>query len=250
MTIRCICVDDEALARKGIEIVLSSYSDFQLVGQYASADELMESFPENIDVLFVDIEMPRCSGFELLEQWPKPLPMVVFVTAYDQYAIRAFESQALDYLLKPIDENRFKKLVNRIREAIGQQKQVLSNREMFLTIEDLKRRVIKQEAEICVKTDDGYFQVKLTDLIYIEAAGDHVCMHFKSNQLITRNTLKKYIVELSELGFYQVHKSIMVNTAHVEQVIKRRFGDYQLVMSNNVELRLSRHYKSAIKSFI
>lgn len=250
MTIRCICVDDEALARKGIEIALSAYPDFKLIGQYSSADHLMENIPEKIDVLFVDIEMPRTSGFEMLEQWPEPLPLVIFVTAYDQYAIRAFENRALDYLVKPIEEERFKKLVERIREMINQQKRVVTADQILQTVSDLKQKIVKQEAEICVKTDNGYFQIKLSDLIYLEAAGDHVCLHFESNQLITRYTLKKYLVELSELGFYQVHKSYMVNAKHVKQVLKRRFGDYDLELSNNTKLPLSRHYNSAIKHFI
>ena len=250
MTIRCICVDDESLARKGIEIALAAYPDFELIGQYSSADHLMENIPEDIDVLFVDIEMPRTSGFEMLEQWPLPLPLVIFVTAYDQYAIRAFENKALDYLLKPIDDERFRNVVERIRIMINQQQRVISADEILQTISDLKKQIVKQEAEICVKTDEGYFQIKLSDLIYLEAAGDHVCLHFESNQLITRYTLRKYLGDLSEHGFYQIHKSFMVNAKHVKQVLKRRFGDYHLELSNGSKLRLSRHYRSAVKNFI
>lgn len=249
MTIRCICVDDEPLARQGIRLALAAYNDFALVAEFAGVEAVLAHKTDNIDVLFVDIQMPRQSGFDLLQQWPGPLPVVIFVTAYDQYAIEAFEQQALDYVLKPIEPTRFARVITRIRESLQQQKTVLNAQQLLLTIDGLKKKVDQQQKQICVKTDEGYFQIKLQDLLYIEAIGDHVCFHINHRQLISRDTLKKYIAALAQDRFYQIHKSFLVNAAHVSEVLKLRFGDSQLVLSNGDKLKLTRHYKSAIGHF-
>jgi len=246
MVIRWLSIDDEALARKGLAMALSLYPDFECIKQYGDVEDLLNDLPKKIDVLFVDIEMPSLSGFELLNIWPEPLPLVVFVTAYDQYAVQAFENQALDYLVKPIKKNRLAQVVERIRQNIRQQKQVSSSEQLLQTINNLKQQMHSNDAEICIKTDDGYFQVKINELLYVEAAGDHICLHFANSHLITRDTLKNFLAKLNEQGFYQIHKSFMVNVSHVKQFTKLRFGDYDLVLSNGHELRLSRNYKSVI----
>ncbi len=246
MIIRWLSIDDEELARKGLAMALSIYPDFECIKQHGNVDDLLNDFPTKIDVLFVDIEMPGLSGFELLNILPKPLPLVVFVTAYDQYAVKAFENQALDYLVKPINKNRLAQVVERIRQNLQQQKQVISSEQLLQTINHLKQQVHSKDAEICIKTDDGYFQVKVNELLYLEAAGDHVCLHFSNSHLITRDTLKNFVARLNEQGFYQIHKSFMVNLSHVKQFTKLRFGDYELVLSNDNKLRLSRNYKSVI----
>ncbi|NQZ82205.1 MAG: response regulator transcription factor [Colwellia sp.] len=246
MAIRWLSIDDEALARKGLAMALSLYPDFECIKQYSDVEDLLNDLPIKIDVLFVDIEMPSLSGFELLNVWPEPIPLVVFVTAYDQYAVQAFENQALDYLVKPIKQNRLGQVVERIRGNLQQQKQATSSELLLQTINNLKQQIHSNEAEICIKTDDGYFQVKVIEVLYLEAAGDHVCLHFANSHLITRDTLKNFLARLNEYRFCQIHKSFMVNLSHVKQFAKLRFGDYELVLSNDIKLRLSRNYKSVI----
>ena len=250
MTIRCISIDDESLARKGLALQLNRYSDFELVGQFSDPQELLINLPVDIDLMFVDIEMPRLNGFDLLKQLPQPLPIIVFVTAYDQYAIRAFENQALDYVLKPIDQRRFEQVIKRVRDIFEQQKQVESSDKLLKTIDELQSQIAQPEPELSVKTDEGYFQIKLNELYYLEAAGDHVCLHFENKQLITRGTLKKYEVQLTEKGFCRIHKSYIVNARKVRQLTKARFGDYQLSLLNGIELRVSRNYKSVLSKFV
>jgi len=249
MTIRCICIDDEPMARKGIAIAIRPFDDFELVAEYSSGEELLNNYPENIDVLFVDIEMPRLNGFELLKQLPQPLPLVVFVTAYDQYAIKAFEAEALDYVLKPIEEDRFAQVITRIQKALEQPNDNQKSNKLLKIVNALQQKLQKDEATLSVKTDDGYFRIKLSDLLYIESVGDHVCFHLINQQLISRNTLKAYVVELAEHGFHQVHKSSLVNGKHVTKLEKLRFSDYQITLSNQTTLRVSRRYKTAIEHF-
>ena len=253
MTIRCICIDDEPLARQGLKLALQSYTNLELVAQYGAADEYLKEVEDQnapeADVLFVDIEMPRMNGFELIEQFPSKLPLIIFVTAYDQYAIKAFEQQALDYILKPILEDRFSQVVERIEKAILQPKAIDEAESLKKKISILKQQINLDVTTLSIKTDEGYFRVKVTDILYIESVGDHVCIHLAQSQLITRNTLKFYAAELSEHGFHQIHKSSLVNIKHVANIKKLRFADYQMTMSNKKELKVSRRYKS-IMDFI
>jgi len=254
MTINFICVDDEPLARQGLKLAVAPYPDFHLVAEFGAADEALAADQnkelDNIDVIFVDIEMPRQNGFDMIQQWRQPLPIVVFITAYDQYAVKAFEEQALDYLLKPIDEDRFAQVVERIKQRLLQQNDSVTSEQLTQVVEKLRKKLSKNQAEISVKTDEGYYRIKLSDLLYIESVGDHVCLNLKDKQLITRCTLKKYVAELEEHGFHQIHKTLLVNASHVKQVAKLRFGDSEVTMSNGSRLRASRRYKSAIEKFV
>lgn len=247
MTIRCICIDDEPNARQGLAYALKQYDDFELVAQYGAADTFLAALEENkvtnIDVLFVDIEMPRMNGFEMLSQFKGVLPIVVFVTAYDKYAVQAFEQQALDYILKPINDERFAQVITRIRHSLRQPKSVENVTELRKKINLLREKVRANEAKISVKTEEGYFRVKLSEVLFIEAVGDHVCIHLTNQQLITRNTLKHYKLELAEFNFEQIHKSTLVNIKHIVKYEKLRFSDYQIELSNHHHLRLSRRYK-------
>ena len=246
MPIRYLCIDDEPLARQGVKLALEPYKDFQLVAEFASAEEALESNLSDIDVVFLDIEMPRKNGFSILEEWQGHLPLIVFVTAYEHYAVKAFEQQAHDYILKPFDESRFTHVIRRIQVQLSQASQAVNTESLLKTVETLKKQIIKQSKNISVKTDEGYFRINVRDIIYMESVGNLVCIHLKDRQLITRQTLKYYIVELSEFDFFQVHKSFQVNAKHVEQVKKLRFGDYELTLSNRDKIRLSRRYKSSL----
>lgn len=247
MPIRCISVDDELHGRQGLEIALTPFEDFELVQQFDSAESLLNAGVNDIDVLFLDIEMPRSSGFELLAQWQGTLPIVIFVTAYDQYAVQAFEQQALDYLLKPIEQNRFAKVIGRIRQQLQQKISTTQVISQLKTIELLKTQLSRQAKSISVKTDTGYVRVKVSEITHIESVGDHVCINLLDQQLITRQTLKYYIVDLSEYGFHQVHRSYLVNAQHVKKINKLRFRDHQLVLSNEQSVRLSRRYSSVLE---
>lgn len=250
MTIRCICVDDEPHARQGIKLALAPYEDFQLVAEFASVEDVLNSDLSHIDIMFIDIEMPRKNGFSILNEWQGVLPLIVFITAYEQYAVKAFEQQALDYVLKPIDEDRFASVIDRARTQLTQKSKAANSELLLETIKDLQQKAVKETKNISVKTDEGYFRLNVNEILYLESVGDHVCIHMQHKQLITRQTLKHYIVELSEYGFYQVHKSYLINAQQVKQAKKLRFGDYELSLSNNKNIRLSRRYKSILGQLI
>lgn len=246
MLIRCISVDDELHGRQGLEVALAAFEDFELVHQYDSAESLLNTDISDIDVLFLDIEMPRKTGFDLLAEWQGKLPIVIFVTAYDLYAVQAFEQQALDYLLKPVEQDRFAKVIDRIRQQLQQKINTTQVISQLKTIELLKTQLSRQSKSISIKTDNGYVRVKVSEITHVESVGDHVCIYLLDQALITRQTLKHYITELSECGFYQVHKSYLVNAEHVKQINKLRFRDCELVLSNEQSVRLSRRYSSVL----
>lgn len=250
MPIRCLCVDDEPLARLGVKLALTPYKDFQLVAEYSSADEMFKSGVCDIDVIFVDIEMPRKSGFTIIDEWQGTPPLIIFITAYEQYAVKAFEQQAFDYVLKPIDEDRFADVIARTRRQLSKKNQTVNSTALLKMVKTLQKQITTKNKNISIKTDGGYFRVDVSNIIYVESVGDHVCIHLQGTQLITRQTLKYYLAELSEFGFYQVHKSYLVNGLHIKQAMKLRFSDYQLTLSNNINIRLSRRYKSVLGSLI
>ena len=259
MNIRCICIDDELFARQGLALALKPFPELELIGEFDSVDNTIAAFdpgtsepPTRLDfpdVMFVDIEMPRKSGFDLINEWPHPLPIVIFVTAYDQYAIKAFEQNALDYLLKPIDEDRFRQVVEKIKLQVSNKHRIVENESLVGKIDKLRKKLYKSEQAISLKTEEGYFRVKLGDILFIEAVSDHVCFHLKDKQLITRGTLKKYIVELADYEFYQIHKSYLVNLEQIAKINKLKFGDQQVVLKGGVELRMSRRFKSVADKF-
>ena len=246
MSIRCLCVDDEPLAREGLTLALEPHNDFHLVNSFATVEEVLASESRDIDLLFLDIEMPRQNGFELLQQWSGPLPQVVFVTAYDHYAVKAFEQQALDYILKPIDQVRFAVMLERVRMRLSQAHRADRASTLLKAVKNLQSQVAKHEQSFSVKTDHGYFRVKLNEVICLESVRDHVCVHLSGRQLITRQTLKYFTATLADSGFYQVHKSFLVNKYHIERVTKLRFGDGELEMSDQRVIRLSRRFNSVL----
>lgn len=250
--IRCIIVDDEPLARQGVKLALAPHRDFLEIGEFGSVDETLQKADlANVHVVFLDIEMPRQQGFDLLEQWQGPLPLVVFVTAYNQYAVRAFEKEALDYVLKPIDDARFARVINRIRERIADGKAKEEAASALKAVSNLRNLLHKREAAaISVKTEDGYLRVPLDDIYYLEAARDHTFLYLKDRHLITRQTLKHYAAELSAHGFYQVHKSYLVNRAHVSGVQRLKFGDQEILLSDGRTFRMSRRYKSVLQELL
>ena len=246
MTIKCICVDDELLAREGLALMLSNFSKFSFEGSFGSVDEVLDNTPKDIDVIFLDIEMPRQNGFELIKQWPENLPHIVFVTAYEEYAVKAFEYDALDYILKPIDEQQFGRVIKKIERSIHEQHHV-DRTQLQQKINQLQNKLNLQQAQISLKTDQGYFRINVADIIWLEAVKDHVCYHLDGKQLITRTTLKSALAELNEFDFVQVHRSYAVNQKAIVKIEKYKLSDFKITMSNSDEIRMSRRFRSNVE---
>ena len=268
MTIRTLIVDDEALSRRGIELRLRTQDDFEIVAQCANGREALAAIQQyKPAVVFLDIQMPGMSGFEVLAQLPQEsLPVVVFVTAYDQYAIKAFEARAIDYLLKPIDEDRFETALTRVREhvrardAAGQRDRLL---EIIAEITGSGQLVLdellahgRQALEprrpemLPIRQGRETVRVPVASIEWIDAAGDYMCIHAGGETHILRGTMKELEDILDPKLFQRVHRSTIVNLRLVKSLRAHMNGEYFLTLESGHELKLSRTYRDKVEYFL
>jgi len=242
MTFQCWIVDDEKAAHKGLALALRSFDDFKISKNYYAIDQLPDNAPDNLDIVFLDIEMPRADGFVLFERWQERIPLIVFITAYSQHSLRAFENHAFDYLLKPIDICRFNCLIERLRRRLREQ-------DFFEHYEDLSKLIKEIDTPallLPIPTDEGLYQISIDNILYIQAVGDFVAVKTNDKELITRSTLKAFTIKLNEKGFVQIHRSFLVNTLAIKNVENTNFGDAKLYLNNGDKLKVSRRYKKAL----
>ena len=230
--IRALIVDDEPLARSNISALLKSHSDVEIAGECAGGEAAVaEIHRTNPDLVFLDVQMPECDGFDVLERLGPGLPpAIVFVTAYDQYAIKAFESGALDYLLKPFDSARFARALNRARERIAAGKDSDASRD---------RLAIKSAGQVLF--------IKLAEIEWIEAADYYACLHVGTRTHLLRRSLAELEQELHLRGFCRVHRSAIVNLDRVRGLKVNSDGEYDVVLQNHTTLRLSRRYRKELQ---
>ena len=225
--LRALIVDDEPLARRNVAALLARDPAIVLAGQCASAEEAIAAIAGNPpDLVFLDIEMPECDGFELLERLgPAPAFAIVFVTAHHQFALRAFEVGALDYLLKPFDDQRFEQVLARAKERLG-------------TLGETRRFIIRNGSTLEV--------VKFGDIDWIEASDYYSTLHVGKRTHMLRRSLADLDSLLSAHGFGRIHRSAIVNLDRVRALDLREDGEYELVLSCEQRLRMSRRYRKPI----
>jgi len=266
--IRTLIVDDEPLAREGLETILKSDPEIEVIGTSADGQSALEAIRTRApDLVFLEIQMPKRDGFGVLgELKPAERPVVVFVTAYDQHAIRAFEVSAVDYLLKPYSDSRFAAALARAKEEI--RKSRTSN--LSGQIENLLAQVREISAKpanlataetpaspspdyadrIVLKADGALHFIKTRDVIWIEAQGDFVKVQTQGKTQLVRETLQSMERKLDAAKFLRTHRSFLVNLEHVRKVEVALYGDYVVHMSDGSKLRLSRNYRSKLKALL
>ncbi len=199
MKIRCVITDDEPVARKGIKGYVEKVSFLELVGVCEDAVSLNNLLREQpVDLLFLDIEMPYINGLELLQSLSNP-PKVIFTTAYEQYALKGFELEAVDYLLKPISFERFLKAVNRAHELFRQNTPAVPD-------------------HLFIKTEDKLVRISWDDIVYIEAMENYVNIYTAQTRYVTHATLKSVIESITDPAFIQTHKSFVVNANKISSI--------------------------------
>jgi two-component system LytT family response regulator len=229
--IRALIVDDEPLARSNVAVLLRRDPEIEIVGECGSGTAAVNDIRKlKPDLLFLDVQMPECDGFDVVELLGKDLPSaVVFVTAYDQYALRAFEAGALDYLLKPFDNARFELALGRAKQRIG------VNGEKPRKLE---RLTIKNAGEI------GF--VKVAEIDWIEAADYYACLHVGSKSHLVRRSLSELEEDLDPGEFCRVHRSAIVNLKRVKSLRLNQEGEYEVLLENGGCVRLSRRYRKQL----
>jgi two-component system, LytTR family, response regulator len=231
--IRALVVDDESLARRNLTVLLHRDPDIESVTECESGmqaiDEIRKSKP---DLLFLDVQMPECDGFDVVELLGRDLPStVIFVTAYDEYALRAFEAGALDYLLKPFDDARFAHALNRAKDKLAH----YSPRQPPA----VERLVVKSRGQLLF--------LNVADIDWIEAADYYACLHVGSDTHLMRRTLSELERDLGEEKFIRIHRSIIVNLDRIHGLELQIGGEYEVVLASRARLRLSRRFRKRLQ---
>ena len=267
MNLRTLIVDDEPLARRGLELRLKEAADVQIVGQCANGREALAAIAELApDLMFLDIQMPGLSGIDVVKQVPQEsMPMVVFVTAFDKFAIDAFESHALDYLLKPVDEDRLARALDRVR-AQWQQKQAAAQREQLMAlIADLTDKgeiepealaaaagaaVRRYATMLPIRSGRETIRLDVTTIDWIDAAGDYMCLHAGGATHVLRATMKELEDMLDPAVFQRVHRSTIVNLARVRSLRPHVNGECFLRLQSGQEVKLSRSFRDKVEMLL
>jgi len=249
-TIKTIIVDDEPLACKRMGNLLKEDADVEIIDICKNGKEAIESINENKPALvFLDIQMPEVDGFDVIKNInPDPTPVIVFVTAYDEYAVRAFEVNAFDYLLKPFKPERLEDALQRAKKVIRDTPENVLNEKISDLIDTLKEsdHHIKR---LMVKSSGQYFFLKVNDIEWIEAAGNYVRIHSDHKKYLIRNTMVNMAKKLDPKSFYRIHRSSIVNINKVKSMEKWFHGDYKVKMQSGEELTMSRNYKELLERF-
>lgn len=265
--IRAILVDDEQLARRGIQLRLESYRDIEVVAECANGREAIEAIArEQPDLMFLDIQMPGLSGFDVLARVPQEsLPMTVFVTAYDRYALDAFEAQAVDYLLKPINDTRFVQAVDRVRTAWEQRHAVDQRAKLMkllaatqgsasLDIQTIREHLHELSRSyprvLPIREDSGTIRIDVRTIDWIDAAGDYMCVHAQGKTHVLRETMKSLESILDPDIFQRVHRSTIVNVSRVRRLRPHTNGEYFLTLEDGQEIKLSRSYRDRVDQLL
>lgn len=265
--LRTIIVDDEALARRGLKLRLNKIDDIAIVAEVRNGREALKIIQElQPDLVFLDIQMPGMGGFEVLAQLQQEnMPAIVFVTAFDTYAIKAFEANALDYLLKPIDDGRLHNAILRVRQNLDQKHALRHKKSLLRLISNLTGESVDSMRELSAKGIDSLKKKELAKLVikdgsrttlvpqdqieWIDAAGDYMCVHAGGETHIMRKTMKELEVELDSELLQRIHRSTIVNINQVTEMQSHINGEYFLTLQCGHILKLSRTYKDKLKYF-
>ena len=230
--IRALVVDDEPLARSNLTILLRRDPEIDVCECGSGMDALAEIRNSKPDLVFIDVQMPECDGFDVLEMLGRDLPpAIVFVTAYDQYALRAFEAGALDYLLKPFDNARFNRALDRAKERIAHARDPLPT---------LDRFAVKSAGQVSF--------LKTSEIDWIEAQDYYSCLHVGARTHLLRRSMAELEQELDQAVFCRIHRSTIVKLDRVRSLKLNESGEYDVLLDNGISLRLSRRYRKQLQS--
>jgi two-component system, LytTR family, response regulator len=250
--IRTVIVEDESLARQKLERFLESEPGIRVVASVSeSSAAVREILANSPDLIFIDIQLPGGNGLSVIEEISASCtPYIVFTTAYDQYAIKAFELHAVDYLLKPFDQSRLHQAVEKVRSRIFSAPLTQWTQQLAQLLERMPAHTVREESRIVVKTGGRVLFLEPEDIEWIEAASNYVRVRCGSNSYMIRNTISDIEEKLDPHHFLRVHRSIIVNVSKIKEVQPCNSGEYVVVMRSGKELSCSRTYRAAIASIV
>ena len=250
MKIRVLIVDDEPLARQRIRDLLKKDSSFEIIGESGNGIDAISQIQERSpDLVFLDVQMPELNGFEVLETvGVENIPQVIFVTAYDQYALRAFEVHALDYLLKPFDRNRFEEALDRARDHLEMRKNGEFSTRLREMLHEVKAET-KYLDRLIVKTEGRIFFIKTDEITWIGAAGNYVSLHVSKDEHLVRDTMHGMESKLDPNKFIRIHRSTIVNLERIKEIQPWFNGEYLVILNDDTRLTMSRKYRERFKDY-
>jgi two-component system LytT family response regulator len=248
--IRTLIVDDEPLARQRLRKLLEAESDVEVIAECEDGESAIAAVAEHHpDLLFLDVQMPILDGFGVLEAVSTDqMPVVIFVTAYDHYALRAFEVHALDYLLKPFDRERFDKALRRARSYLGRENSEEVSLQLRALLEDV-RPERKYLERLVIKSASRVFFLRVEEIDWIEAAGNYLKLHVGDETHLLRETMNSLEARLDPERFLRIHRSTIVNIERVQELQPWFHGDYLVILRDATQLTLSRSYRQKLQDF-
>jgi two-component system LytT family response regulator len=244
MPIRALLVDDEELARRGLRVRLERAGDIAIVGECANGRDAITAIGRlDPDLVFLDVQMPELSGFDVIDAiGTARVPYVIFVTAYDQYAVRAFDVNALDYLLKPLDDARLAQALRRAREALSAAPDEGYGARYAGVLATLRPGADR----LAIPTGDRVVVVRIAEVDWVEASGNYVSLHIGKKVWLLRETIAAMDQRLAAHGFARIHRSTLVNTERVAELHTLANGEFAVVLRDGTQLKLSRSYRHAL----
>jgi two-component system LytT family response regulator len=247
--IRTVIVDDEPIARARVLSLLDEEPDIEVVGECSNGPDAVSTIAETApDLVFLDVQMPEMDGFEVARSLGADrLPAVVFVTAFDQYALRAFEIHALDYLLKPFSAQRFKASLSHVRQQFAQRRATTLGRQVLDMLPNVQPREPLKD-RLVVKSSGRIHFVRIADIDWCEAAGNYVCLHVGAQSHLVRETMSRLEAQLDPRQFVRIHRSTIVNFDRIEELRSSLNGEHAVVLRDGRRLTLSRGYRDALQA--
>lgn len=244
-SLKVLVIDDESLARDLIIELLKEFDDIQVIGECSDGLDAVKTIEKlRPDLIFLDVQMPLLNGLEVLERLKDSyLPEIIFVTAYDNYAIRAFDFHAIDYLLKPISRPRFEQAVQHAKERIFQQNSSATKEQLFALLENRQNKMPHLQ-RIFVKENGKIILLEPETIDWIEADDKYLHLHTANKKHLIRQTLNSVEAELNPNIFLRIHRSIIVNLTRVKEIHPLFNGEYVLILHDKTKLTLSRNYKN------
>jgi two-component system LytT family response regulator len=252
--VRVVIVDDEPLARRGVKARLAQHPDIQVVAECSTGRTAVTALVDHTpDLVFLDVQMPDLSGFEALRKIPaNKLPFIIFLTAYDRYAVDAFELHALDYLLKPIDDARFSMALEYARSQIKARSvaEIESRLRELLQHVDNGKTSMPYETRFAVRSGRRTAIVSVDDIDWIEASGDYVTLHTSTRSHLLRETMNRLEQQLNPTQFLRIHRSAIVQASRICELVSLENREYLLRLTNGTTLKASRNFSERIDRWL
>jgi two-component system LytT family response regulator len=248
MKYEALIVDDEPLARRSIRKHLKAFPEFEVAGECGDGESAVAAIREREpDLVFLDIQLPEFDGFDVIRSVGREeMPVTIFVTAYDRYALQAFEAHALDYLLKPFSEDRFRDSLLRARRTLEMGKQQAPNHQLSRLLDEINKRKDYLE-RIPVPANGRFLFVSVQDLDWIEAEGNYLRLHGKSVSHLIRGNMNEMEKKLDPDRFMRIHRSTIVNLPRIREVQPWFHGHHRVIMTSGQELKLSRYQRDKLR---